>query len=97
MCGHGFLPSRDLRVQMPDQRRIIRRSSERAFILTWAWSQLAGTSEVALRIPSVLAMIATAILLFRMALRVADKRTAAYVILLLASLSPVSFAAADAA
>ena len=62
----------------------------------WAWSRVAGLSETALRLPSLIAIAAASVMLWRLALRLCDRTTAAYTLLLLASLSHVSFAAADA-
>ncbi len=65
-------------------------------ILTWAWSRVAGVSEAALRVPSVIEMSMAVVLIRRAARRLTDRLTAAYILLVLASLSHVSFAAADA-
>ena len=45
--------------------------------LLWLWTKLAGTSEVALRIPSVLAMLGAAYLLYRAARALFDWDVAA--------------------
>lgn len=65
-------------------------------LLTWAWSRVAGMSEVALRLLSVIEVSLAALLLWKAARRLTGRVTAAYTLLLLASLSHVSFAAADA-
>lgn len=63
----------------------------------WGWSKLAGTSELALRFPSLLAALIAVWLCYRLALRlfegIAVARLAACVFILL---GPVAFAAADA-
>jgi hypothetical protein len=66
-------------------------------VLLWGWTRVAGTSEVALRLPSVAAGLAAAWLAYRCALRLFDDvvvaRLTAYVVVML---GPVAFAAADA-
>ena len=66
-------------------------------VFLWSWSKLAGTSEIALRLPSLFGALLAAWLCYRLALRLfADvniARLAGYIFVLL---PPVAFAAADA-
>lgn len=67
------------------------------YVLLWGWSKLAGTSEIALRLPSVFAAGVAALLCYRLAKRLFGEsdvaRLAACIFVLL---PPVAFAAADA-
>ena len=66
-------------------------------VFLWSWSKLAGTSEIALRLPSLFGALLAAWLCYRLALGLfADvniARLAGYIFVLL---PPVAFAAADA-
>jgi uncharacterized membrane protein len=66
-------------------------------VLLWGWTRIAGTGELALRLPSLFAALLATWLCYRLALRlfgeVAIARIAACVFVLL---HPVAFAAADA-
>jgi uncharacterized membrane protein len=66
-------------------------------VLLWGWTRIAGTGELALRLPSLFAALLATWLCYRLALRlfgeVAVARLAACVFVLL---HPVAFAAADA-
>lgn len=66
-------------------------------VLLWAWTRVAGTGEIALRLPSVVAGLVAGWLAYRCALRlfgdVVIARLTAYILVML---GPVAFAAADA-
>lgn len=65
-------------------------------VIAWVAKQIGGVNELALRMPSVLGMAAAVFLLFRLATRLADRRTAAIAIVVLLCFQPVDFASADA-
>jgi hypothetical protein len=65
--------------------------------LLWGWTRVFGMSEVALRLPSLIAGIAAVWLAYRVALRVfGDVVVARLTACILVMLGPVAFAAADA-
>ncbi len=66
------------------------------YVTAWAAAKIAPASDVALRVPSLLAMGATLWLLYRLAARLIGRPAALYAALIFAALPPVAFAAADA-
>jgi mannosyltransferase len=65
-------------------------------LLLWATSMVAGTSEVALRLPSLLAMAGATVLLSRLAARLAGAEAARLAVVVFVSSQGIAFAAADA-
>jgi len=65
-------------------------------LLMWLWTRLTGVSEAALRLPSVIMMAGAYVLLYRIGRIWFGDTAAAYALVLLFSLSPFSYAAADA-
>jgi hypothetical protein len=66
------------------------------YVLVWISRQLFGSSEAALRLPSVIAALATVWVVYRIGLRLFDKSTAAIGALTFSALICVAFAAVDA-
>jgi mannosyltransferase len=66
------------------------------FGIEWAWARIAGTSELALRIPSVVPLLAGVWIFYRLALRLLGPRAALPATVVFASLDRVAFAAGDA-
>jgi mannosyltransferase len=65
--------------------------------LLWGWTRVFGMSEVALRVPSVIAGLAAVWLVYRVALRLfADVTVARLSACIFVMIAPVAFAAADA-
>ena len=65
-------------------------------MIAWLWSRVAGMSEVALRLPSVVTASLSAYLLYRLGRRLIGQTAATYSLILLLSISSFSFAATDA-
>lgn len=65
-------------------------------IVEWGVKQVGGAREVVLRLPSVLAMGGTVVLLFRLGERLFDRLTALIAILVFLCMRPVAYAATDA-
>jgi 4-amino-4-deoxy-L-arabinose transferase-like glycosyltransferase len=61
----------------------------------WLWTRIAGTSEWALRIPSVIAMLGAVYLLYRVAREVLDHEAALIALVVFCTHPIVSFAAVD--
>jgi 4-amino-4-deoxy-L-arabinose transferase-like glycosyltransferase len=66
------------------------------FVIEWFARRLGGHHEVALRLPSLVAMAVAAYLLFRLARNFFDQETALLAILVFVSFGSVAFAAVDA-
>ena len=66
------------------------------YLIAWLAHLARGRTEVILRLPSLIAMIAAAWLLYKLAVRLFDAQTAPFVVLVFACSQQVAFAAADA-
>jgi mannosyltransferase len=66
------------------------------YLIAWLAHLAGGRTEVMLRLPSLIAMIAAALLLYKLAVRLFDAQTAPFVVLGFACSQQVAFAAADA-
>jgi 4-amino-4-deoxy-L-arabinose transferase-like glycosyltransferase len=66
------------------------------YLVAWLAHFVPGRTEVILRLPSLMAMIAAAWLLYKLATRLFDAETAPFVVLVLVCSEHVAFAAADA-
>jgi mannosyltransferase len=66
------------------------------YLIAWLAHFAGGRTEVMLRLPSLIAMIAAAWLLYKLAVRLFDAETAPFVVLVFACSEQVAFAAADA-
>jgi mannosyltransferase len=71
-------------------------SSPVYYYLPWLATKLLGTSEAALRLPSLVCMAGATVLLWRLATLLFDTETGIFAALLFASLKNVAFAAVDA-
>jgi mannosyltransferase len=65
-------------------------------LLMWGWSQIAGLSESALRIPLVVASIGSTFTIYALGKRLLGQRAGLYAAVVLMTLSHFDFAAADA-
>lgn len=66
------------------------------YLVVWAWSQIAGYSEIALRIPAAVFGALTAVLLYRLGLRLMDHFSAACAVLMLFTVQEAVFVMVDA-
>ena len=66
------------------------------YVIAWFAHLAPGRTEVMLRLPSLIAMIAAAWLLYKLAVRLFDAETGRFVVLVFACSEQVAFAAADA-
>lgn len=64
-------------------------------VLMWAWSQFAGMSEIALRIPSVAAFLGSIVGIYLLGRDLFRRPTALYAVLVLVTIRSVGFAATD--
>ena len=65
-------------------------------VMMWGWSQVAGFSEASLRLPSVLASAASAVLFYGLGKKLVGSTASLYAVLLLITLPHISYTASDA-
>lgn len=65
-------------------------------LVTWGWVQLAGKSELALRMPSVVLSILTTVVFYQLGKQLLGMRRALYAVIVLLSFSHFTFAGVDA-
>ncbi len=66
------------------------------YVTAWASTTLFGKSELALRLPSLIAMAVATVLVYRLVLRLFDRETARLALFTFVASGPIAFAASDA-